>query len=305
MMSFYRRGSRRVPTNGFTLIELLVVIAIIALLTAILFPVFARARENARRASCQSNLKQIGLSSVQYTQDYDEYYVPFCYNWQGSMAAGSNNDLMWPELIYPYAKNAQVFICPSDARGRKRYYMYNNVVVHYQPYQVPGNSAGAALQVPIGSYAMNAAYSDSDQYSASISAAACPGGYSSGTSLHTGFIATTASIVANPSLVSIKESVVQNPSTKIFLFDTTLLYSAANDGYNDNNLGAVNYVCGQTDVPPMNMSSEESGPGGPSGNNTRMSRRHFDGYNALFADGHVKWRKFGASQVSDWIVQVP
>jgi prepilin-type N-terminal cleavage/methylation domain-containing protein len=58
--------------TGFTLIELLVVIAIIAILAAILFPVFARARENARRASCQSNLKQIGLAVYQYTQDYDE-----------------------------------------------------------------------------------------------------------------------------------------------------------------------------------------------------------------------------------------
>jgi prepilin-type N-terminal cleavage/methylation domain-containing protein len=61
---------------GFTLIELLVVIAIIAILAAILFPVFGRARENARRSSCQSNLKQIGLGAMQYTQDYDEQYLP-------------------------------------------------------------------------------------------------------------------------------------------------------------------------------------------------------------------------------------
>ncbi|HAZ64135.1 MAG TPA: hypothetical protein DCZ72_11075, partial [Armatimonadetes bacterium] len=65
-----RRGSRR----GFTLIELLVVIAIIAILAAILFPVFAKAREKARAASCQSNLKQLGLSVMQYTQDWDEMY---------------------------------------------------------------------------------------------------------------------------------------------------------------------------------------------------------------------------------------
>lgn len=70
----FEAGPRRIPRRGFTLIELLVVIAIIALLAAILFPVFARARENARRASCQSNLKQIGLSVVQYTQDYDETF---------------------------------------------------------------------------------------------------------------------------------------------------------------------------------------------------------------------------------------
>ena len=69
MISNFRRKS------AFTLIELLVVIAIIAILAAILFPVFARARENARRSSCQSNLKQIGLGQLQYVQDYDEKYA--------------------------------------------------------------------------------------------------------------------------------------------------------------------------------------------------------------------------------------
>jgi prepilin-type N-terminal cleavage/methylation domain-containing protein len=69
-----RTGGRNSVQAGFTLIELLVVIAIIAILAAILFPVFARARENARRASCQSNLKQLGLAVMQYAQDYDEYY---------------------------------------------------------------------------------------------------------------------------------------------------------------------------------------------------------------------------------------
>lgn len=70
-------ADRSKGSKGFTLIEILVVIAIIALLAAILFPVFARARENARRTSCASNLKQIGLGIMQYTQDYDERMPPF------------------------------------------------------------------------------------------------------------------------------------------------------------------------------------------------------------------------------------
>lgn len=92
--------------NGFTLIELLVVIAIIAILAAILFPAFARARENARRASCQSNLKQLGLGMMQYNQDYDEK-LPLYYN--GATGLG------WGHVIDPYLKSDQLFKCPSSA----------------------------------------------------------------------------------------------------------------------------------------------------------------------------------------------
>lgn len=98
--------------RGFTLIELLVVIAIIAILAAILFPVFARAREKARQASCQSNLKQIALASKMYTSDYDEKCLPM-WTW-GSGAAGQPvGRLWWTWLIQPYMKNEQALICPS------------------------------------------------------------------------------------------------------------------------------------------------------------------------------------------------
>jgi prepilin-type processing-associated H-X9-DG protein len=88
------------------LIELLVVIAIIAILAAILFPVFAQARESARRASCLSNLKQIGNGVMMYVQDYDETY-PIVYN-----GGGSCSHAEWP-LIFPYVKNMNVFSCPD------------------------------------------------------------------------------------------------------------------------------------------------------------------------------------------------
>ena len=94
--------------KGFTLIELLVVIAIIAILAAILFPVFARARENARRASCQSNLKQIGLGVLQYTQDYDEKY-PLSV----TRPAVSADQESWRYTVQPYVKSNQLFDCPS------------------------------------------------------------------------------------------------------------------------------------------------------------------------------------------------
>jgi prepilin-type N-terminal cleavage/methylation domain-containing protein/prepilin-type processing-associated H-X9-DG protein len=99
-------------TRAFTLIELLVVIAIIAILAAILFPVFARARENARRASCQSNLKQIGIGIMQYTQDYDEKLPSV--EVQQSVPGSFLSDLItWADTIMPYIKSTQVFICPS------------------------------------------------------------------------------------------------------------------------------------------------------------------------------------------------
>lgn len=104
MQSLLIRGLNR---QAFTLIELLVVIAIISLLVAILFPVFGRARESARRSSCASNMRQIGLGVTQYTQDYDEHFPV------GSSTFGDRGN-GWAGQIYPYIKSSQVFTCPSD-----------------------------------------------------------------------------------------------------------------------------------------------------------------------------------------------
>jgi prepilin-type N-terminal cleavage/methylation domain-containing protein/prepilin-type processing-associated H-X9-DG protein len=133
--------------KGFTLIELLVVIAIISILTAVLFPVFARARENARRASCQSNLKQIGLGILMYTQDYDEKY-PFAYisTSQPSPAPSSNGVTFpsgtwyWQQVIYPYTKSTQLYICPS-ASYRGPYIYTGNYGANELMLPAPTNSA--------------------------------------------------------------------------------------------------------------------------------------------------------------------
>lgn len=95
--------------RGFTLIELLVVIAIIAILAAILFPVFARAREAARASSCRSNMKQLGTAIQMYTQDYDELYPGSWYGLTGVAA----DSYTWRIAVHPYVKNAGIHQCPS------------------------------------------------------------------------------------------------------------------------------------------------------------------------------------------------
>ena len=125
----------RTRRSGFTLIELLVVIAIIAILAAILFPVFAQAREKARQTSCLSNTKQIGLAFMAYIHDYDERFPPqmgiatvngreYTQNWGLEYVVGGNTV---PSLIGPYVKNTAIFRCPSASGNAKLSYMYNDL----------------------------------------------------------------------------------------------------------------------------------------------------------------------------------
>ncbi len=102
--------SRKSDRSGFTLIELLVVIAIIAILAAILFPVFAQARESARMTSCLSNTKQIGLAFHMYSQDFDEVFpINRAEDWNADVSHGN-----WKHLLQPYVKSYQIFRCPSN-----------------------------------------------------------------------------------------------------------------------------------------------------------------------------------------------
>jgi len=165
----------RVARRGFTLIELLVVIAIIAILASILFPVFARARENARRTSCASNLRQMGLAMMQYTQDYDESYP---YASSGGMGAnppgggwslGTDSDGFyiwgWPQLLYPYHKSLQVMDCPSgvsDYQLAKRGPIRGQYGANRLLIVLSGNPAVklSAVQAPATTYA----FMDAGQY---------------------------------------------------------------------------------------------------------------------------------------------
>ena len=158
--------------KGFTLIELLVVIAIIAILAAILFPVFAKAREKARQASCQSNLKQIGLAYAMYSGDYDEIVA--------ANSRGSAIGTIWvPGMLMPYMKNLQIWRCPSNGTvqatpavgmggavncGCPDYYRlrggygpnYGNTsaVNGLTPWPVPSGQSLSAMQDPAGTLQM-------------------------------------------------------------------------------------------------------------------------------------------------------
>ncbi len=126
--------------SGFTLIELLVVIAIIAILAAILFPVFAKAREKARQSSCSSNVKQMGLGLLQYVSDYDQRYPTN--NWDGGTGAGFQpaHQRTFMQLIYPYTKNVQLYYCPSQSDRT----------------MTPGTAGAGYIQVPARCYGYSA-----------------------------------------------------------------------------------------------------------------------------------------------------
>jgi prepilin-type N-terminal cleavage/methylation domain-containing protein/prepilin-type processing-associated H-X9-DG protein len=124
--------------RAFTLIELLVVIAIIAILAAILFPVFARARENARKTSCMSNMKNMALGAMQYSQDYDENMMPIRIDF--------NRYFAWSNIIQPYLKSTQVLVCPSNS-DRAQSLTYNWLVGGFPnrslaDFQIPSQTVG-------------------------------------------------------------------------------------------------------------------------------------------------------------------
>jgi prepilin-type N-terminal cleavage/methylation domain-containing protein/prepilin-type processing-associated H-X9-DG protein len=150
-----RRTSKQLKYSlkAFTLIELLIVIAIIAILAAILFPVFGRARENARRSSCQSNLKQVGLGLMQYTQDYDEYF-PRTYFGVGGRGVNdaANSMRTWNDVIFPYVKSEEIFVCPSAPDSGN-----GNTLREYKNPDLAGYSF-STMQYRGGSYAVNAAF---------------------------------------------------------------------------------------------------------------------------------------------------
>ncbi len=236
--------------RGFTLIELLVVIAIIAILAAILFPVFARARENARRASCQSNLKQIGLGVIQYTQDYDEKYPRAYYGYPDPSGAGQpGNDIIkdykWMDVVQPYVKSTQVFNCPSDSFSGAT----------HRAYVFPPTNRDNALQ-EFGSYHANQGYTG---------LGAQNGGPLGANATFEG--ASLSSIADTSGTIMVSDAAGDNANASFSTLDAGNNFSIATVG-------------GQKLVrtAPAGGVTQDSGP----------IERHLETTNILYVDGHVK-----------------
>lgn len=265
--------------KAFTLIELLVVIAIIAILAAILFPVFAKAREKARQISCLSNMRQFSTAVAMFQQDHDGYFPKAYFNdeAQAGETWGYNPCTGWEVVLYPYIKSKGVYHCPDDSVTGIQYYDYDDPN-NKTPDGMPG--CGAQETNPNGPLAF-------------------PGSYRYNTSN-----------MPNDPFTALKDSALDQPSQAILLCESTVTY--ANDKSQYNNIGT-----GESDV-HATVCLNSTGNGYTVGMNAAFDRHSpvnksnpasaaLGLSNYVFADGHAKalhwadtWKRIGPDVTPSW-----
>lgn len=286
---------------GFTLIELLVVIAIIAILAAMLFPVFNRVREKARQASCMSNFKQVSTGMGMYAQDYDGYILP-----ESVLSQAQGIYYGWPTIMFPYIKNSQVFACPSGERGPTQvqftsrngsgptncpsWYIgmvgvtYNmpNHTIHGGPICADGTNFSAGCVVNELSYS----YNNIPQWQAAwVSFDFSRDGVKNG-------------FASQYFFQPIHEASIGDPAGTLHIVDGWTLASQQSFGVDAHGYD-MRKIRSEltTDIWP-NCNSPR-----PNASYSKVSNRHMEGFNAIYGDGHVKWRKYGTTRPQEWTVQ--
>jgi prepilin-type N-terminal cleavage/methylation domain-containing protein/prepilin-type processing-associated H-X9-DG protein len=262
--------SFRKPQSGFTLIELLVVIAIIAILAAILFPVFAQAREKARQASCLSNEKQIGLALLMYVQDYDEQFPvgsKLSYPNGPTNLNGYVEGLGWAGQIYPYTKSAQILKCPDDSTANVN--ATNGVAALYPTsYLYNRNIALNPADASLNAAASTVALAEVKGDVADVIAADEIG---TSTTFPPQFSASGDGLVYLASVIGTQANLQGATQPYVALYET-----GVTGGYSCNGTGKV--------APNCNLFDPANSYGG----------RHSGGAIYFLADGHAKYFKPGA-----------
>jgi prepilin-type N-terminal cleavage/methylation domain-containing protein/prepilin-type processing-associated H-X9-DG protein len=265
--------------HAFTLIELLVVIAIIAILAAILFPVFAQAREKARQTSCLSNLKQIGIALTMYQSDYDSMYPP-------SQLGTGTNIVSWPSMIQPYIKNEQVFVCPSTSPGT--FGVDTNFMVTSTKQYTGRTRTAVSFGILTGGDGTNVqpflvnALSYGRNLIPDTTAAWKTPNFKTASNSKSGFVTTGTTL-------SVIEAQIEEPSNTIHICDSMTGSAGGDPTVQGNSIRGI-----QSEDRTDHFKTDTA---------SKVSYRHAGGFEALFGDGHAKYRKWGSTTPCEWTIQ--